>query len=70
MLYGWGDSCRSANHPKICGLQRALVDIVKEKKCDEENKFVPPDHFCAGRSIAMPNEVNTYSYETSLTYGY
>ena len=28
---------------------------MDEKKCD-----VPPDHFCAGRSLALPDEVNFY----------
>ena len=53
VLYGWGDSSRLANHPKIYDLQKALVDVVKGKNC------LPPDHFCAGRPIAVLDEVNT-----------
>ena len=59
MLYGWGDSSRLANHPKIYDLQKAFVYIVKAKNCNEEYIFVPPDHFCAGRPIAVLDEVNT-----------
>ena len=29
------------------------------KQSSEENEAVPPDHFCAGRSFALPVEVTT-----------